>query len=341
MSNTEEHPDEFVLGNENDAETPATELLEPREVPLGGARAMPVLRALPNKNRRMIGAWCFIDSYGPVELSTHGGMQVPPHPHIGLQTVSWLVAGDVQHRDSLGTSLRIEPGTLGIMTAGHGISHSEMSPEDAPPTLHGAQLWVALPENSRTQAPSFAGLTSLPTFELESNPAGRATATLLVGDFEGQSSDAPAFTPLFGLEVKFAGTSSANVTLHESFEHGVLALTDDATVNGEAVARGSVLYLAPGHSSVTLSTSGPGTLMILGGEPFAEEIVMFWNFVGRTHDEVEEARDTWQTEREAELSSDARPRFGLVPDHEGFTLPAPRLPSVELLPRGRARRRKR
>ena len=121
------------------------EVLTPREVPLGGPRAMTVRRTLPQRQRSLIGAWCFLDHYGPDDVADTGGMSVAPHPHTGLQTVSWLFTGEIEHRDSAGHHAMVRPGELNLMTAGHGISHSEVStPDDH--GLHGAQLWVALPD---------------------------------------------------------------------------------------------------------------------------------------------------------------------------------------------------
>jgi redox-sensitive bicupin YhaK (pirin superfamily) len=163
MSNLEPEPRESRCGGlATVAPEPVRELLTGHEVALGGARAMTVTRTLPNRTRRMVGAWCFLDFYGPDDVDASGGMRVPPHPHTGLQTVSWLVAGDVLHRDSLGNEQLIRPGQLNLMTAGVGISHAEETPVVHAPTLHGAQLWVALPDRDRRVAPHFEHHPDLP-----------------------------------------------------------------------------------------------------------------------------------------------------------------------------------
>src|SRR6476619_2736963 len=169
---------------------PAFDLLEPRDVLLG--RTTHVRRLLPHKVRRMIGAWCFLDHYGPDDIRTTGGMWVPPPPHTGLQTVTWLFEGLGRHLDSLGSDQLIRPGQLNVMTAGPGLCHAEISPEDAPAVLHGVQLWVALPDAHRTSAqPAFDHVAALPTFTLPS-PAGEVSVTVLVGELAGHRSPAPA-----------------------------------------------------------------------------------------------------------------------------------------------------
>jgi redox-sensitive bicupin YhaK (pirin superfamily) len=337
MSNTEKDPTEQQLCTEHgrpesqpapDAEV---ELLFAREVPLGGPRAMLVRRALPNQDRRMVGAWCFADAYGPDDVSAGAGMQVPPHPHTGLQTVSWLVAGDVLHRDSLGSVQLVRPGSLNLMTAGHGIAHSEVSPPEHAPTLHGAQLWVALPDSDRHVEPAFETHSDLPRIEMEGG-----AITVIVGTLVGLTSPATAFTPLVGAELALDEAGRIDVPLDPAFEHAVLALGDGLVVDGHGVPSGAMLYVGPGRTSLEVAAGAEGTIaLLLGGEPFEEELVMWWNFVGRTHDDIADARKAWQVERE--LAAADRVRFGFVDGHDGFTLPAPALPGVALKPRPRHR----
>jgi redox-sensitive bicupin YhaK (pirin superfamily) len=156
MSNLERDPQEASCGGlVGVAEVPVRELVIGREVVLGGSRGMPVTRTLPSRGRRMVGAWCFADAYGPTDLTETPGMQVPPHPHTALQTVSWLVEGEVMHRDSIGSEQLIRPGQLNLMTAGRGIAHSERTLPEHSPWLHGVQLWVALPGDDRNVEPHF------------------------------------------------------------------------------------------------------------------------------------------------------------------------------------------
>jgi len=316
-----------------EAEAAGLELLLPRDVPLGGPRAMPVQRVLPNKHRHFIGAWCFADAFGPTSLAGQPGMDVPPHPHTGLQTWSWLVDGAIEHRDSAGFSHTVRPGGLNIMTAGRGISHSEYSTADTD-VLHGVQLWTVLPRDERGREPWFDGLDQVPQVRL----AGGVDGSVFVGDYAGGESRVGAYTPLLGVELRMRAGSEVRLDLRPGFEHGVLALTEGLSVDDVHVGRGALAYAAPGREALIVSAERDAVAILLGGEPFEEEIVMFWNFIGTDHDEVSEARDEWMRERDSD--GQARPRFGTVVDDEHHPLASPRLPSVELLPRGRAKRRR-
>jgi len=345
MSDVDVNPVELVLQGaiETGQVFEGIELLLPREVPLGGPRAMPVLRSLPNKYRHFIGAWCFADHYGPVDLEAAHGMDVQPHPHTGLQTVSWLIRGDVVHRDSIGSVSRIAPGAVNLMTAGRGISHSEVSPDagDRDPLLHGVQLWVALPEAVRDRAPAFAsaGGAELPTVVLEHAGAGGSgiVATVFLGEYFGQAAPGETHTPIVGAELRFTSCSDALLPLEARFEHGILACSPGIRVDDVELPVGTIGYLPAGRERVAISAGDDGIAILLGGEPFDEEIVMFWNFVGSSHDEVRAAREEWQAEIEADLTSAARPRFGVVEGHGRTVIPAPELPTVPLRPRGRVR----
>ena len=256
---------------------PVRELLPARAVPLRAGTM--VRRLLPTLGRRMVGAWCFVDHYGPDEIAARPGMQVPPHPHIGLQTVSWILQGEVHHRDSLGSDLVIQPGELGLMTAGGGIAHSEVSPHSHGPVLHGAQLWVALPDADRAGAPAFEHHAGLPVLT-----APGLRATVLLGDVDGARSPGTTFTPIVGVDVELDGP--AQLPLTPEFEHAVLTVSGTPEVDGGPLAPGSLGYLGSGRSSLRLSADAPARLLVLGGEPFAEEIVMWWNFVARSGAEV-------------------------------------------------------
>ncbi|HLU74827.1 MAG TPA: pirin family protein [Nonomuraea sp.] len=304
MSNLETDPREIRCARGGDE---GVEVLEGRAVPLGGPRAMTVTRTLPHVHRRMIGAWCFVDAYGPEQAE----MRVAPHPHTGLQTVSWLVAGEVLHRDSLGSLQVIRPGGLNLMTAGRGISHSE---ESRLGLLHGVQLWVALPDGHRQVAPAFEHHAELPVL---SGPG--FAATVFLGGLGGVRSPATAYSPLAGAEVAVDG--DAELPLDPAFEHGVLLLDGEVS----PLPAGPLRYLPPGRDRLRLS--GHGRVLLIGGEPFAEEIVMWWNFVGRDHDEIAAFRKEW-------MEGDG---FGTVRGYDGEPLPAPALPGVRLKPRGRTR----
>ncbi|WP_030904511.1 pirin family protein [Streptosporangium amethystogenes] len=317
MSNLETDSRESACGGLADvAAEPVTEVLAGRDVVLGGPRAMRVTRTLPNRNIRMVGAWCFVDHYGPEKAT----MSVPPHPHTGLQTVSWLLEGEILHRDSVGSEQLVRPGQLNLMTAGHAISHSEESPAEA--ALHGVQLWVALPSAARETAPAFEHHPVLP--ELTS-PGVRVT--VIMGELDGLTSPATTHTPLVGAEVALEAGAVISLPLRPGFEYAVLALSGAVRAGGTDLAPGPLLYLGSGRSELTLRAEEACRLLLIGGEPFEERIVMWWNFVGRSHEEIAEARQAW-----AEGS-----RFGEVHGYDGDRLPAPALPSVALKPRGRVR----
>ena len=305
------------------------EPLLPRDVVLG--RTTHVRRVLPNKTRRMIGAWCFLDHYGPDDIKTTGGMWVPPHPHTGLQTVTWLFEGLGRHTDSLGSDQLIRPGQLNVMTAGHGICHAEVSPDDAPQLLHGVQLWVCLPDEVRDSTPpDFTHLADLPTYT-----EGGVTLKVLVGELAGEVSPAPTFSPLVGAEIRLRPGASATLPLAPEFEHGVLAVAGDLRVEGRAVPVDEMAYLGGGRDGLTIEApeqdADEAVLMLLGGAPFEEEIVMWWNFIGRSHDEVVEQRAAWNGSGVSWTPS----RYGEVKGFDGDRLLAPPMPNVRL----RSRRR--
>jgi redox-sensitive bicupin YhaK (pirin superfamily) len=290
-----------------------------------------VLRLLPHRERRMVGAWCFVDLYGPRAVPAGDGdaMHVAPHPHTGLQTVSWLVAGEVTHRDSLGTTAKVVPGRAAVMTAGEGIAHGE---DVVPPVsgsaeglLHGAQLWVALPDTERHRARGFVLHEAAPYLEAEG-----VLARVFVGTLGGVTTDAEAFTPLVGAELTPHGDGPARLPLDPAYEHVLVPLSGSATVEGTAVAHGQAMYLGLDRSALDLELSSDARVLLLGGEPFAEEIVMWWNFVARTHEEIERARAQW--------NAGGADRFGEVTQYPtDERLAAPPLPNVRLQPRGRVR----
>ncbi|THA77460.1 pirin family protein [Streptomyces sp. A0642] len=299
---------------------PVRELLSPRHVRLG--ESTEVRRLLPNLGRRMVGAWAFVDHYGPDDIADEPGMQVPPHPHMGLQTVSWLHEGEVLHRDSLGSLATIRPRELGLMTSGRAISHSEESPRPHAALLHGAQLWVALPEAHRNVEPHFQHHAELPTVT-----APGLTATVILGSLDGAASPGTAYTPIVGADLALSGGAQARLPLDPDFEYAVLSMSGEVDVDGVPVLPGSMLYLGCGRTELPLRAESDAGLMLLGGEPFEEEIVMWWNFVGRTQDDIAKAREDW-------MNGD---RFGAVRGYDGAPLPAPALPPVPLKPRGRVR----
>lgn len=306
---------------------PRTLLLEAREVPLGGVRAMSVHRALPQRELPLVGAWCFLDRFGPQETR----MRVEPHPHIGLQTVTWPYLGDVRHRDSVGSDVVVRRGALNLMTSGAGIAHSEYSVgEDAAP-LDALQLWVALPESRRHGGPAFEQHAVLPELELRPAAGEPGSATVVLGELAGVASPATVYTPIVGAELRIPAGSTVTVPLDPSWEHALVAVYGEAGVAADAgddvvVDAAHLLYLGTHRDGVVISSPAGATLFLLGGEPFEDDVVMWWNFVGRTHEEIVEAREAWES---------GSARFGRVIDHGDERIPAPPMPAVRLTRRRR------
>jgi redox-sensitive bicupin YhaK (pirin superfamily) len=300
---------------------PVHEWLPARRAELG-PRGIPVDRTLPHRDRRMVGAWCFTDHFGPLDLRTDPGMRVPPHPHTGLQSVTWLLSGEVLHRDSLGTAQIIRPGQLSVMTAGHGIAHCEESQSQRAPVLHGVQLWAALPAADRSTPPRFDHHARLPQLQ-----DGGVGVTVLAGELAGLRSPVTTFTPLVGAQITLEAGTTAQLPLDRGFEHAVLVVAGPAVVDGVPLAGGPLLYLGRGRDGLTVHGEAATTLLLLGGEPFTERLVMWWNLIGTDHDDVVAAREDWMAGR----------RFGAVPEFDGEPLPAPAMPTTTLRPRGRVR----
>lgn len=321
MSDLDLRPQEYVcvgrLGN-----GPEELLLTARRVYLG--KTTEVARALPDRQIRMIGAWCFLDHYGPEDVSGSAGMQVWAHPHTGLQTVSWLFDGEIEHRDSLGSQAMVRPGELNIMTAGHGIVHSEISQPDKPPMLHGVQLWVALPDAVRDHKPVFESYADLPDL-IRPGLVGK----VLIGEVDRISSPALAYSPLCGAELKLAAGADVLLSVDESFEYGVFVVEGGVLAESTTVTVDQLLYLGDSRRSLHLRSPYGGRVIVLGGQPFAEDIVMWWNFIGRSHEEIVDFRSAWE-------GRDMR--FPPIVSRSERVMEAPPMPTVQLKPRPRRSR---
>jgi redox-sensitive bicupin YhaK (pirin superfamily) len=238
-------------------------------------------------------------------------MDVAPHPHIGLQTVSWILEGEVLHNDSLGERGVARPGVLNLMTAGRGIAHSEETVPGHPGHLHGVQLWVALPDAHRHTEPSFEQHASLPRLEREGGGV-----TLFLGELEGARSPARAFSRMVGAQVSLQPAASLRLDLDPDFEHALVPLSGPATLDDHRMEEGALCYLGRGRRDVVLTSHDtPSDLLLVGGAPFGEDVLMWWNFVARTPEEMAAARDDWESGR----------RFGEVTAYDGDRLPAPPL----------------
>jgi redox-sensitive bicupin YhaK (pirin superfamily) len=281
------------------------EILPGRSAQVG---SLSVRRVLPTRGHRTIGSWCFVDQMGPATFAAGDGMAVAPHPHIGLQTVTWLFEGSGLHRDSLGSEQLIRPGELNLMTAGAGIAHAEEDPDGSGGTLHGMQLWVAQPSATRSGPSSFEHLVDLPKVEL-----GHGAATVLVGPFAGVTSPARRDTDHAGVELDLR-RGTTELPLDPAYEHGLVVASGTLTVAGTRLAPGAVAYLPTGSDELAVTADGPARALLIGGRPFGEEVAMWWNFVARTRDELAEAYRDWAA---------ASDRFGPV---------ASTLPRVEVGP---------
>lgn len=312
MSNLDQEP---VSWRVQATVEPAGQPIEPRRAAVGESTV--VARYFPSRRRTAVGPWCFLDAYGPDDVSGGPGMQVGPHPHIGLQTVTWLFDGEVLHRDSLGNSQLVRPGELNLMTAGAGMTHAEHSPTPHPPWLYGLQLWVALPDIDRSVAPAFAHHPNLPEVELDG-----ATATVVAGHFAGAASPAAVYSALVGAEVRF-GTAPALLPLDSTFEHALLVVDGALVIEGRRLERGACAYFGTGRDHLAGAADPLARVMLLGGEPLGEPLVMWWNFVGRTTEEIAEARADWEAGRQ----------FGALPGLEAERMAAPPLPPGRLVPR--------
>lgn len=326
MSNVETAPEEVEC-----ASVPAQTTVEihpPRDVPLGGPRAMPVRRTLPQRSRSLIGAWCFVDHYGPDDVAVTGGMVVPPHPHTGLQTVSWLFTGEIEHRDSTGAHAMVHPGELNLMTAGRGIAHSEVS-TPAVSILHGVQLWLALPEAVRQTEPRFDHYVP----EAVRGPGWELRVFL--GELAGSQSPVQTHSPIVGAELLLEPGATVELPADPRFEYGLLADTGALVFQGADVAPAELAYLAPGGGTlrITAPDDGSARALLIGGEPLGETIVMWWNFIGRSHEDIVQYRRDWQQHIGAEDHAGALDRFSAVPADPLPPLPAPTLPNARLRPR--------
>jgi len=250
-----------------------------------------VQRSLPRRGRRMVGPWCFLDRFGPSDVTPDRTMTVGPHPHIGLHTVTWLLAGEVLHSDSLGNQQPIRPGQLNLMTAGRGVAHAEDA-RGHPGRMDGVQLWVAQPESTRHDPPSFAHHADLPQVDLV-----HGRATILVGEWARHRS--PAATDSAGIGIDIAAGGELDLPLDPAFEHAIAVLHGRVRIEDVDATPNDFVYLGSGRQVIALLLEEGSRVLLLGGQPFGEEIAMWWNFVARDQTELAQAYEDWadRTER--------------------------------------------
>lgn len=271
-----------------------------------------IKRALPTRECRMVGAWCFLDHIGPADMRNTDGMHVGAHPHTCLQTFTWMISGEILHRDSLGSEQVIRPGQVNLMTAGRGISHTEDSVPKVS-TLHAAQLWIALPPECADMPPAFEHYPDLPNWQ-----ADGVKYTLLAGQWQNRVAPTRVFSPLVGLDVFAANAASLSLPLQQQFEHGLLVLSGQVTINQQPYDGNDFAYLARGVERVELQLSAGARVLLVGGEPFASPMTMWWNFVGPSKTHIAQAQKDWESNST---------RFGTVKDGENRRLQAPALPA--------------
>ncbi|MEL7783707.1 pirin family protein [Citromicrobium bathyomarinum] len=276
-----------------------------------------VRRALPSKKRRMVGPFIFVDEFGPAHLPPGGGMDVRPHPHINLATVTWLFDGAINHRDSLGTASTIRPGTVNLMTAGSGIVHSERSPDDerkGGARMFGMQTWLALPDGREEIAPAFEAIDNLPEIE-----DGGARAIVIMGELWGSRAETTTYADTIYAEIVLAPNGQLPID-SQADERALMVVEGEATVDGIEMPKYTLIVLKPGDVPALKSEKG-ARVMLMGGESFASERHVFWNFVSSNRDRIQQAKDDWSAGK-----------FPKVPGDEEEWIPLPEKPKTVTYP---------
>lgn len=287
-------------GTTNEFGISAIEVREGRSTNIG---RLGIVRVLPTKRRRTVGPWCFVDLMSPDDLGDPPPLEIGPHPHIGLATVTWLFSGTALHSDSLGTEQLIRPGQLNLMTAGRGIAHAEQGVETSAvaegTSTMGVQMWLAQTEGARHGTSAFQHLEELPNVDL-----GWAEAKVLVGELGVAASPAEVDHPTIGLDLLIR--PSVDLPTSPSFEHALIPIDRPVKVEDIIVEPGALAIIPAGYDVLRMETKGEtARIMLLGGEPLGTRVKMWWNFVARTTDEITEAWHDWQVGNDD--------RFGPVP----------------------------
>ncbi len=291
-----------------------TQTVTPVTHDLGGFQ---VRRAVPSPECRMVGPFVFIDQFGPARLETGEGMDVRPHPHINLATVTWLFEGAIDHRDSLGTFSTIHPGTVNLMTAGKGIVHSERSPQSeraSGPAMYGMQTWLALPEALEEIDPAFEAISDLPVVE-----DSGASATVIMGQLWGARAATTTHAETIYAEINLQAGGTIPIDA-EADERAVMLVGGDATLGGDRLELYTLYLIRPGDAMALASDKG-GKVMLMGGEAFPERRHVWWNFVSSRRDRINQAKEDW---REG--------RFAKVPGDEEEFIPLPDKPKTVSYP---------
>ena len=281
--------------------------------------AFKVNRTLPARERTMVGPFIFVDEFGPARLPTGQGMDVRPHPHINLATVTYLFEGAIEHRDSIGSHAVIEPGAINLMTAGSGIVHSERSPQALRPdgpSLYGMQTWIALPDGGEEIAPAFDHVSSggLPLIE---DSASRAR--VLMGTLWGATAGTRCDSPTIYADIELGSGGSIPIEAVAD-ERGVMLVGGEAELDGQPLELFTLYVLRPGHEA-RLSTSTGARAMLMGGQAFTTRRYVFWNFVSSSRDRINQAKEDWKAMR-----------FPLIPGDDQEFIPIPEVPKTVSYP---------
>lgn len=271
-------------------------------------------RLLPFREKRAVGPFVFLDHMGPAKMKDYQNLDVPPHPHIGLSTLTYLFEGAIMHRDSIGTEMEITPGAVNWMTAGKGVVHSERTPERLRITdksLHGLQIWVALPKAMENIEPSFAHIEAKDIPEWQQDCV---TVKLIAGEAFGKKSPVPVYSPLYLIEIKSTNRATLNIGAALFGESALYILEGEITNDGNTYGAKQIL-VAKESSLCQFEMSENTTIYIFGGEPFPEEHFIFWNFVHSDKAVIEKAKQDWINQT-----------FPRVPNETEFVpLPSPRI----------------
>ncbi|HEY6817262.1 MAG TPA: pirin family protein [Croceibacterium sp.] len=281
---------------------------------LGGFQ---VRRAVPSPQCRMVGPFVFVDQFGPALLATGEGMDVRPHPHINLATVTWLFEGAIDHRDSLGTFSTIRPGTVNLMTAGTGIVHSERSPQSerqAGPAMYGMQTWLALPDGREEIAPAFEAVSELPLIEDTC-----VSARVIMGELWGKRATTTCYADTIYAEINLGPAGAIPIDAGAD-ERAIMLVGGEARIDGHPLELYALVVLKPGEA-MTLTSDRGGKVMLLGGEAFATHRYVYWNFVSSSRERIEQAKEDWKAGR-----------FALVPGDEAEFIPLPDKPKTVSYP---------
>ena len=297
-------------------ETAVLETIVPVSHDLG---AFKVHRTLPSRQRTMVGPFIFVDEFGPARLPAGQGMDVRPHPHINLATVTYLFDGAIEHRDSIGSHQVIEPGAINLMTAGKGIVHSERSPVELRPdgpSLYGMQTWLALPDGREEIDPAFdhVAATGLPLIE-----GGGARARVLMGSLWGATAETPCHSPTIYADIELDAAGALPIEA-EADERAVMVVGGEAQLDGDALELFTLYVLRPGHEARLSSASG-GRLMLMGGGAFSTPRHVFWNFVSSSRDRINQAKEDWKALR-----------FPTIPGDDEEYIPLPEVPKTVSYP---------